>query len=53
MQGCTALCTKRATRLAAVAFEATQAVATAAMRTVLRLRRAGYGNSLQSAVFDS
>ena len=56
MQGCAALCTKRATRLASVAFEATPAAATAAtaaMRTVRRLRRAGGGDSLQSAVLDS
>ena len=53
MQGCAALCTKRAARLAAVAFEATPAAATAAMRTVRRLRRAGGGDSLQSAVLDS
>ena len=44
MQGCAALCTKRAAgaaRLATVAFEATPAAAgtTAAMRTVRRLRR--------------
>ena len=53
MQGCAALCTKRAARTAAVAFEATPAAATAAMRTVLRLRRTGGGDSLQSAVLDS
>ena len=53
MQGCAALCTKRAARLAAVAFEATPAATTVAMRTVRRLRRAGSGDSLQSAVLDS
>ena len=58
MQGCAALCTKRAARLAAVAFEAipvaaAATAATAAMRTVRRLWCAGGGDSLQSAVLDS
>ena len=43
MQGCAALCTKRAARIAAVAFEATpaatDAAGSAAMRTVRRMRR--------------